>query len=155
MEDSNLPGPDYLELKNVANNDDMKRTVPDEVQRFMVAFITMKSSNPEMTKERVNKSIDEYIGVMENERKTGHEQLQRIWNERVDTQKELVENAEKRIAELQMELQEQIAFVQNKNNEIAAASNECNINKANFDATVDFLVKNLSDDKVKLNQILN
>jgi alpha-D-ribose 1-methylphosphonate 5-triphosphate diphosphatase PhnM len=155
MEDSNLPGPDYLELKNVANNDDMKRTVPDEVQRFMVAFITMKSSNPEMTKERVIKSIDEYIGVMENERKTGHEQLQRIWNERVDTQKELVENAEKRIAELQMELQEQIAFVQNKNNEIAAASNECNINKANFDATVDFLVKNLSDDKVKLNQILN
>ena len=134
MEDSNLPGPDYLELKNVANNDDMKRTVPDEVQRFMVAFITMKSSNPEMTKERVIKSIDEYIGKMEDERKTGHEQLQHIWNERVDTQKVLVENAEKRISELQKELQEQIAFVQNKNNEIAAASNECNINKANFDA---------------------
>lgn len=155
MEDCNLPGPDYLELKNVANNDDMKRTVPDEVQRFMVAFITMKSSNPEMSKERVIKSIDEYIGMMENERKTGHEQLQCIWNERVDTQRVLVENAEKRIAELRKELQEQIAFVQNKNNEIAAASNECNINKANFDATVDFLVKNLSDDKVKLNQILN
>lgn len=155
MEDSNLPGPDYLELKNVANNDDMKRTVPDEVQRLMVAFITMKSSNPEMTKERVIKSIDEYIGMMENERKIGHEQLQCIWNERVDAQKVLVENAEKRIAELQKELQEQVAFVQTKNNEIAAASNECNINKANFDATVDFLVKNLSDDKVKLNQILN
>jgi alpha-D-ribose 1-methylphosphonate 5-triphosphate diphosphatase PhnM len=155
MEDSNLPGPDYLELKNVANNDDMKRTVPDEAQRLMVAFITMKSSNPDMTKERVIKSIDEYVGMMENERKTGHEQLQYIWNEKVDSQKILVENAEKRIAELQKELQEQIAFVQSKNNEIAAASNECNINKANFDATVDFLVKNLSDDKVKLNQILN
>lgn len=155
MEDSNLPGPDYLELKNVANNDDMKRTVPDEVQRFMVAFITMKSSNPEMSKERVIKSIDEYIGMMENERKIGHEQLQCIWNEKVDTQRVLVENAEKRIAELQKELQEQVAFVQSKNNEIAAASNECNINKANFDATVDFLVKNLADDKVKLNQILN
>ena len=51
MEDSNLPGPDYLELKNVANNDDMKRAIPDESQRLMVAFITMKSSNPEMTKE--------------------------------------------------------------------------------------------------------
>lgn len=155
MEDSNLPGPDYLELKNVANNEDMKKTIPDEVQRLMVAFITMKSSNPEMTKERVVNSIGEYIGMMENERLIGHEQLQRIWDEKVVAPKRMVEDAEKRIAELQKELQEQIQFVQAKNNEIASASNECNINKANFDATVDFLVKNLTDDKVKLSQILN
>ena len=155
MEDSNLPGPDYLELKNVANNEDMKKTVPDEVQRLMVAFITMKSSNPDMTKERVINSIGEYIGMMENERLIGHEQLQRIWDEKVVAPKRMVEDAEKRIAELQKELQEQIQFVQTKNNEIASASNECNINKANFDATVDFLVKNLTDDKVKLSQILN
>ena len=155
MEDSNLPGPDYLELKNVANNDEMKRAMPDESQRLMVAFITMKSGNPEMTKTRVISSIDEYIGMMEAERATGHQQLQVIWNEQVEAKKALVAEAEKRIAELQQELQERVQFVQTKNNEIAAASNECNINKANFDATVDFLVKNLSDDKTKLNLILN
>ena len=155
MEDSNLPGPDYLELKNVANNDEMKRAMPDESQRLMVAFITMKSGNPEMTKTRVISSIDEYIGMMEAERATGHQQLQVIWNEQVEAKKALVAEAEKRIAELQQELQERVQFVQAKNNEIAAASNECNINKANFDATVDFLVKNLSDDKAKLNLILN
>lgn len=155
MEDSNLPGPDYLELKNVANNDEMKRAMPDESQRLMVAFITMKSGNPEMTKTRVISSIDEYIGMMEAERATGHQQLQIIWNEQVEAKKALVAEAEKRIAELQQELQERVQFVQTKNNEIAAASNECNINKANFDATVDFLVKNLSDDKTKLNLILN
>ena len=155
MEDSNLPGPDYLELKNVANNDEMKRAMPDESQRLMVAFITMKSGTPEMTKTRVISSIDEYIGMMEAERATGHQQLQIIWNEQVEAKKALVAEAEKRIAELQQELQERVQFVQTKNNEIAAASNECNINKANFDATVDFLVKNLSDDKTKLNLILN
>lgn len=155
MEDSNLPGPDYLELKNVANNDEMKRAMPDESQRLMVAFITMKSGNPDMSKTRVISSIDEYIGMMEAERATGHQQLQTIWNEQVEAKKTLVAEAEKRIAELQQELQERVQFVQAKNNEIAAASNECNINKANFDATVDFLVKNLSDDKAKLNLILN
>ena len=155
MEDSNLPGPDYLELKNVANNDDMKRVMPDEAQRMMMAFITMKSSNAELTKERVLTSIDEYIKMMEHERTVGHEQLQLIWNQNVESQKELVANTEKRIAELQQELQECLTFVQTKNNEIAAASNECNINKANFNATVDFLVKNLTDDKTKLNLILN
>lgn len=155
MEDSNLPGPDYLELKNVANNDDMKRVMPDEAQRMMMAFITMKSSNAELTKERVLTSIDEYIKMMEHERTVGHEQLQLIWNQNVESQKELVANTEKRIAELQQELQECLAFVQTKNNEIATASNECNINKANFNATVDFLVKNLTDDKTKLNLILN
>lgn len=155
MEDSNLPGPDYLELKNVANNDEMKRAMPDESQRLMVAFITMKSGNPDMSKTRVISSIDEYIGMMEAERATGHQQLQAIWDEQVEAKKALVAEAEKRIAELQQELQERVQFVQTKNNEIAAASNECNINKANFDATVDFLVKNLTDDKAKLNLILN
>lgn len=155
MEDSNLPGPDYLELKNVANNDDMKRAMPDEIQRLTVAFITMKSSNPEMTKERVITSIDEYINMMENERKVGHEQLEVIWNEKVESRKQVVANAEQRIVQIQTELQELVTFVQNENNEIASAINDCNINKANFDTTVDFLVNNLKSDKNKLSNALN
>lgn len=150
MEDGNLPGPDYLELKNVANNEDMKKAMPNEIQRLMVAFITMKSSSPEMTKERVLSSIDEYVNMMENERKYGHEQLNAIWQERVEVQKQAVVDSEVRITKLQEELQELLAFVQTKNNEIAAASNEWNINKANFDVTVDFLINNLKEDKVKL-----
>lgn len=155
MEDSNLPGPDYLELKNVANNDDMKRAMPDEIQRLTVAFITMKSSNPEMTKERVITSIDEYVNMMENERKVGHEQLEVIWNEKVESRKQVVANAEQRIAQIQTELKELVTFVQNESNEIASAINECNINKANFDTTVDFLVNNLMSDKNKLSNALN
>lgn len=155
MEDSNLPGPDYLELKNVANNDEMKMAMPDEAQRLMVAFITMKSGNADLTKERVITSISKYVELMENERKTGHEQLATIWNERVDAETKRVEEAEKEIAELQKQIQEKIQFVQTKRNEIASATNECNINKANFDATVDFLVKSLKDDQTKLNMILN
>lgn len=150
MEDGNLPGPDYLELKNVANNEDMKKAMPNEIQRLMVAFITMKSSSPEMTKECVLSSIDEYVNMMENERKYGHEQLNAIWQERVEVQKQAVVDSEVRITKLQEELQELLAFVQTKNNEIAAASNEWNINKANFDVTVDFLINNLKEDKVKL-----
>lgn len=154
MEDSNLPGPDYLELKNVANNDDMKRAMPNEIQRLTVAFITMKSSTPEMTRERVLGSIDTYIQMMENERKIGHEQLDQIWQEKVESQRSAVLDAETRITQLQKELQELVQFVQTKTNEIAAASNECNINKANFDATVDFLVNNLAEDKAKLTNVL-
>jgi hypothetical protein len=154
MENSNLPGPDYLELKNVANNDDMKRAMPNEIQRFSVSFITMKSANAEMTKERVISSIDEYIKMIENERNIGHKQLAEIWNDKVESQNEVVANTEKRIVELQTELQELVNFVQVKKNEIAASINECNINKANFDATVDFLVNNLIDDKTKLTTAL-
>jgi alpha-D-ribose 1-methylphosphonate 5-triphosphate diphosphatase PhnM len=154
MEDSNLPGPDYLELKNVANNDEMKKAMPDEIQRLTVAFITMKSSTPEMTRDRVLNSIDSYIQMMENERKTGHAQLETIWQERVESQRKAVTDAEERIVTLQKELGELVSFVQNKTNEIAAATNECNINKGNFDATVDFLVKNLADDKAKLANVL-
>ena len=154
MEDSNLPGPDYLELKNVANNDEMKKAMPNEIQRLTVAFITMKSNTPEMTRERVLDSIDSYVEMMEKERQTGHAQLEAIWQERVETQKAAVVEAEKQIVEMQNKLGELVSFVQNKTNEIAAATNECNINNANFDATVDFLVKNLADDKAKLTNVL-
>lgn len=154
MEDSNLPGPDYLELKNVANNDEMKKAMPNEIQRLTVAFITMKSSSPDMTRDRVLNSIDTYINMMENERKAGHEQLDQIWQERVESQRSAVIEAEVEIANIQQKLQELVQFVQTKNNEIAAASNECNINKANFDATVDFLVNNLAEDKTKLTNVL-
>lgn len=155
MEDSNLPGPDYLELKNVANNDDMKRAIPDESQRLMVAFITMKSSSPEMTKERIVTSIDEYVKMMETERSIGHEQLNAIWNEEVEAKKTLISEAEARIAELQKELQEKVQFVQTMNGEIATSSNKCTTNRVNFDHTVDFIVKSLNDDKSKLSIILN
>jgi uncharacterized protein YqfA (UPF0365 family) len=154
MEDSNLPGPDYLELKNVANNEEMKRAMPNEIQRLTVAFITMKSSSPEMTKERVLNSIDSYIQMMENERKAGHEQLDQIWNVKVESQRAAVSEAEHEIASLQQRLQERIEFVRTKTNEIAEESNKCNINKANFDATVDFLVNNLANDKTKLSSAL-
>lgn len=154
MEDSNLPGPDYLELKNVANNEEMKRAMPNELQRLTVAFITMKSSSPEMTKERVLNSIDSYIQMMENERKAGHEQLDQIWNVKVESQRAAVTDAENEIASLQQRLQERIEFVRTKTNEIAEESNKCNINKANFDATVDFLVNNLANDKTKLSNAL-
>ena len=155
MEDGNLPGPDYLELKNVANNDEMKRAMPNETQRLTVAFITMKSSSSDMTKERVLSSIDEYIKMMENERKTGHEQLQNIWNDKVETPRKLVAETEKEVIELQKKLQELVSFIQTKNNEIASAINECNIRKADFDTTVDFLVNNLKEDKTKLANVLN
>lgn len=155
MEESNLPGPDYLELKNVANNDEMKKAMPNEIQRLTVAFITMKSSSPDMTRDRVLNSIDAYINMMEKERKVGHEQLDQIWQERVESQRSAVLEAETEIANIQKKLQELSQFVQTKNNEIAAASNECNINKANFDATVDFLVNNLAEDKAKLTNALN
>ena len=154
MEDSNLPGPDYLELKNVANNDEMKKAMPNEIQRFNVAFITMKSSAPEMTRDRVLNSIESYIQMMDVERKMGHEQLDLIWNEKVESQRSAVAEAEVEIANLQKKLQELSQFVQTKKNEIAVASIECNINKANFDATVDFLVNNLAEDKAKLASVL-
>lgn len=155
MEDGNLPGPDYLELKNVANNDEMKRAMPNETQRLTVAFITMKSSSSDLTKERVLTSIDEYIRMMENERKIGHEQLQNIWNDKVESPRKVVAETEKEVIELQKKLQELVSFIQTKNNEIATAINECNIKKADFDTTVDFLVNNLKEDKTKLANVLN
>ena len=62
----------------MANNDEMKKAMPNEDSAFTVAFITMKST-PEMTREPCYlNSIDSYIEMMEKSVKTGHAQLEQF-----------------------------------------------------------------------------
>lgn len=42
LDEKNLPGPDYLELKSAANDAVMQKAIPDETARFTCAYISMK-----------------------------------------------------------------------------------------------------------------
>lgn len=155
LEDSNLPGPDYLELKNLANNEEMRKAIPDELQRFKVSFITMKSTAMDLTKERVISSIDSYINKLEEERKVGHTQLDALWKEKVEIKKQSLAESEIRLQRLEQEFKELSQFIKSLNNEITTCSHECDTKRANFNRTVDFIVSNLREDKEKISKILN
>lgn len=154
VEESNIPGPDYVELTKAAQNDTMKNAIPDENIRLMTAYISMKATAPQLNRGVVLGSIDSYVDILEKERENGLTQLQNKWVENVENPEALVEDAQKEIAELQQKLQEKIKFVSEQKNAIANAKNEYNINKANFNYTFDVFIQKLKDDRVKLDAIL-
>ena len=154
VEESNIPGPDYVELTKAAQNDAMKAAIPDENARLMAAYISMKATAPQLNRGVVLGSIDEYVGILENERKNGLEELQSKWVEEVEKPEKEVEKAQEDIVKLQKQLQEKIQFVAEQKTNIANAKNDNNIKKANFNYTFDVFIKKLTDDKVKLDAIL-
>lgn len=154
IEESNIPGPDYVELTKASQNDAMKAAIPDENARLMAAYISMKATAPQLNRQVVLGSIDTYVGILEKERKNGLDQLQEKWVENVEKPQNAVNAAQAEIAELQKKLQDKIKFVADQKSAIANAQNEYNINKANFNYTFDVFIKKLTDDKTKLDAIL-
>ena len=68
----NLPGPDYLEIRNsAAALESMNMPVN---QRYEAAFKMLKASYPNFTKEHLMSSIDTYISFVNEELKEGMEQ---------------------------------------------------------------------------------
>lgn len=154
VEESNIPGPDYVELTKAAQNDAMKAAIPDENARMMAAYISMKATAPQLNRGVVLGSIDTYVDILEKERKNGLTELQEQWVENVEAPEKDVTKAQEDIVRLQKELQDKIQFVAEQKNAIANAKNDHNIKKANFNYTFDVFIKKLKDDKVKLDAIL-
>ena len=96
LEESNIPGPDYVELTKAAQNDAMKAAIPDENARLMAAYISMKATAPQLNRGIVLGSIDSYVGILEKERQNGLGELQAKWIENV-------ENPEKEVVKAQEE----------------------------------------------------
>lgn len=146
LDDSNLPGPDYLELKQSA---DALTMLPDPNTRFMAAYATLKVSNPtEMSKNRVTSSLDSYIKIMEDQKKQG---LTEVANMR----QTLVTDKQQMIQQLSEEIAERSAQISQLQSEVATGTVECNRNEMNFIATVDSVINKLKIDKETLNLIIN
>ena len=154
VEESNIPGPDYVELTKAAQNDAMKAAIPDENASLMDAYISMKATETQLNRGIVLGSIDTYVSILEKERQNGLGELQTKWTENVENPEKEVVKAQEDIAKLQKELQDKIQFVAEQKTKIANAKNDHNIKKANFNYTFDVFIKKLQDDRVKLDAIL-
>lgn len=154
LDEKNLPGPDYLELKSAANDAVMQKAIPDETARFTCAYISMKVNAPHLNKEVIIGSIDKYVEYLEAERQNGLDELAIKWKEEVDDKEALVDAAQKELLELQEALNAKIKFISETTAEITTSKNQCNVSKANFNATVDYVINNLNTDRTKLSEIL-
>ena len=86
INEANLPGPDYLELLQSAEQ--MKQYIPDETTRLKAAFGSIQGMDPRMTKDVVLASIDTYLGVIEAERGKAKLRMEKLRKETVEDKAE-------------------------------------------------------------------
>lgn len=166
IQDSNLPGPDYIEVIKAA--DSFKDIIPDENSRLLSAYKATKAIAPELNKERLLNSISTYINVIESERSLFYEDLKNRVNtdivsrqNEIQTRKAKIEEANKKIEEATekiVALKEQIGVLSSEINtidgEIQSNQTNLDIQKKNFDLTADLFISNLNTDKEKFGLII-
>lgn len=159
LEERNLPGPDYLELKKAA--DAMANVITDENVRYISAYSVLKSTNPKLNKTMVISSIDEYVKYIESERSEAKNQLTELYNQEVGNRQkeiqnraELIEQNKKKIEDLNSEILKASQEINSINGEMLSKQTELDIQEKNFNATVDAVISGLNNDKTKLNLII-
>ena len=154
LDEKNLPGPDYLELKKAANDEALLQSIPDEKMRFSVSYATLKAASPSLSKKQILQSILTYIQYIEDERERGTEQFNKLWQDQVVAREEAIEKAKAEIAELEAKLEKLKTFAQEQEGQVVAVKADCGRKKKEFNATVDYMIGKLRMDGAKLEDAL-
>lgn len=168
VELADIPGPDYRELKDAYDTEEMKQNIPDPTVRWKTCFSMMRMMHKGLTKKTILDSIDVYTGVVDNEKRNALKQIEEKYNELVGRKGAAVVEAEKRIKDAESEiarLQERInkinehisgdrSFIEQSKAEIAAGEAEINADRADLEVTADTIRKTLTEDKATLEAIL-
>jgi DNA repair exonuclease SbcCD ATPase subunit len=166
--DANIPGPDFSEIKEAFESDEMKQNIPDTNTRWKTCFSMMKMMNKSLTKQHVLESIDVYVGVVDNEKKNAMKQIEQKENETVNEKYLSVTDAENSIQRDEDEikkLQEKInkimekisgekTFIETTKQEIATAAAEIERDKADLEVTAETIKQSLISDKATLESVL-
>lgn len=146
LEAENLPGPDYMELKTSVMDPNMMKIIPDERQRLMASYCSLKVNSKDLTKQMILDSIDHYISILNKWQEEAIAGLNAERNKVSDKKQEMDK------------LREQMAAIQNKidelNKDVLATESKCNQNEADMKTSVGFLVNKLTEDKNKISTIL-
>lgn len=146
LEAENLPGPDYMELKTAVMDADMVKIIPDERQRILASYRSLKVNSKDLTKQRILDSIDHYVSILN---KWQEDAIKGLDNERskVSDKKKQIEALREQMAQIQSHIDE-------LNKDVLATESKCNQNEADMKTSVGFLVNKLTEDKNKISTIL-
>lgn len=157
LRQENIPGPDYFELKEAAESKEAIENEPDRRKRWRQVFINMKllfpSSN--VTKEKLKASVDHYKNVMETAKKDGNDEVRRKLQEQVEAPREKIVLEEQELARQEEALLKKRAEIETRKQAISKREADLLAKSKDFNASVDFVITGLEDDKKKLDEYLN
>lgn len=157
LERENLPGFDYLEFKRALFA--LRALNLDEATAIRSAFAT--ASTLGLTKEKLIKSAAYYKGILDNEKKSFDEAMQKQIELKVETKRKEVALMQQKIAEYQstiQKLQAEIAkateIIQHADEAIQSAQENIEEVRLKFEKTHDVMTRQILDDANDFQQYL-
>lgn len=156
IQEANIPGPDYLELKDAAEEKSFVSDEPDEGKRWRQAFRNMKTYFPNsgISKVTILNAIDSYIGIVREEVRIGNEELRALVDRDVIKAKESIATIDSDIEKLEKELEKKKGERDKKLLKIQESQIKYEHQEKVFNMTTDFVINMLESDKVKINQYI-
>jgi hypothetical protein len=156
LKEANIPGPDYLELKEAAEEKTLVADEPDEAKRWRQAFRNMKVFFPQsgLNKQKLISAVDHYISIIKAEINRGLSELETVKNRDVTQETSAVKNLEKEIQVLEKQLAEKQKLKADKEAAIQANLQKCEHQGNVFKATTGFVLNMLEKDKEKINNYI-
>jgi hypothetical protein len=145
---NNISGIDYYEFSQAV--DQLNNIIPDDKTKFAAAFATLTTSGG-VTKAVLLSSIDTYISVINKEKDIFALDFKKNAEEKVGKRTKGVQDAQKRIAELQKELTNLTQFVIEETQNVQQEELKLKQVQSNFDASIAHLLACLTSDKEKIN----
>jgi hypothetical protein len=152
LDEQTSEGIDYLKFKKSV--DSLKNIQPEENLRFTTAFLTLKATTPSLSKEYLIQTIDKYVALMEQERKVGINELKTLRSKNIDTKEKEISDARGKMEKMKAEIQQLTRFISETEALVIAKKNEITIKEADFNATIDNIVKQLQNDRTKIETII-
>ena len=154
----NLPGPDYIEFKNVAAG--LVDITPDESMQMKGAFNVLKRSYPNFTKQIILDSIDTYISIVNEEKEKGKKECEDLRKTKIGDKINSINNMKqsaseilKQIDELKKKYESINADIHKLEVEVTEDTNEINSKETIFNNSVQSVINTLNSDKTKVNNL--
>jgi hypothetical protein len=152
IEKNNIAGADYYELSVAVSQ--LANIIPDEKTRMLAAFSTLKTSAPDISKEKLLSSIDTYVKLLNKEKETFSADLKQRFNDSVGKKTKAVADAQQKLLDLQKEQTTLNQFIIEESQKAQQEELKLKQVESNFNATMAHLLGTLEADKGKITQFI-
>lgn len=156
LEQENIPGPDYLELKAAAEDEESIKTEPDERKRYRQAFSNMKRFFPGagVTEDRIFDSVEHYKGVLQAKEADAKDELERKLQNEVVVLREKVEADERELQRREEQIRLERQKLEEKKATITEREKSLTKKGRDFIKTAEFMRNALDSDLKKIKEYL-
>lgn len=154
---ADLPGPDYLELKEAAEEKSLIQDEPDEGKRWRQAYRNMRVFFPQanITKDKILQAIDHYIEIVDREKKIGLQELEEARKKNVIKEQEDSDRLGQEILNLESQIKIKRQEKEEKDRKIQESRDKYDGQEKIFVKTIEFVRNMLNRDKSKINNYIN